>query len=245
MLLAVDIGNTNITLALFKGSAIAKSFTIPAKAYARAKLKKILNGHRIRDAIVSSVVPAATKRLGSDLRAALGKDILILGKNIRVPIKNLYRNPRQVGQDRLIGAYAASILYGSPAIVVDFGTAITFDIISRNKEYMGGMILPGLELSLTALNERTALLPKIKLKSPKEFIGRDTKNSMLSGLVYGVSCMTDSLTQRLKEKIGRSAPVIATGGNSRLIFRFSKCIDIVDENLVLKGLFMLYNSWIR
>jgi type III pantothenate kinase len=158
-----------------------------------------------------------------------------------VPIKNLYRKPKQVGQDRLVNAYAGVILYGAPLIVVDFGTAITFDAVSKNKEYLGGMILPGLDISLHSLAERTALLPKIKLNKPKEFIGRDTKDSILSGVVYGFAALTDDLTQRIKNRIGKSAKVIGTGGNIKLIRRYCRNIDKVDRDLTLKGLNLIYN----
>jgi type III pantothenate kinase len=125
--------------------------------------------------------------------------------------------------------------------VVDFGTAITFDVISKHKEYLGGMILPGLEISLAVLAERTALLPKIKLNKPKEFIGRDTRNSMLSGIVYGFAALTDNLAKRIKNRIGQSAKVIATGGNIHLIGKYCKKIDKIDRDLTLKGLNLIYN----
>ena len=156
-----------------------------------------------------------------------------------MPIRNLYRKPKQVGQDRLVNAYAASALYGAPLIVIDFGTAITFDIISKNKEYLGGMILPGLGISLEALHERTALLPKIKLSKPQEFIGRDTRNSMLSGIIYGFAALTDDLTNRIKKKIGKNVLVIGTGGNINLIGRYCRKIDRIDPDLTLKGIALL------
>jgi type III pantothenate kinase len=131
------------------------------------------------------------------------------------------------------------MLYGAPLIVVDFGTAVTFDVVSKNKEYLGGFILPGLEISLDALAQRTALLPYVKLSKPKEFIGGDTKSSMLGGIVYGFAALTDDLVNRIKKKIGEQAKVIGTGGNINLIGTYCRRFDKIDEGLTLKGLRLL------
>lgn len=242
MLLAIDIGNTNINFGVFSGTKIIKRFSIPTKAYRTKAIKNKLARFNIDNIIICSVVSKVTKVLAKDLRKISGKRTYIIGKDIKVTIKNLYRKPQQVGQDRLVNAYAAVMLYGAPLIVVDFGTAITFDIISKDKEYLGGMILPGLEISLDTLFQRTALLPKIKLERPKEFIGKDTKNSMLSGVVYGFAALTDDLAKRIKNKIGKSAKVIGTGGNIGLIGKYCKRIDKVDKDLTLKGLNLIYNT---
>ena len=243
MLLAIDIGNTNISLGLFKGKRLLSRYCIPTKQRSYlAKLKKIFNKHKIDDAIVCSVVPKSTTIIKKELNKLLGKKPIIIGKDIIVPVKNLYRRPKQVGQDRLVNAYAGVMLYGAPLIVVDFGTAITFDVISKHKEYLGGMILPGLDISLEILAERTALLPKIKLNKPKEFIGRDTRNSMLSGIIHGFAALTDDLTKRIKDKIGKNAKAIGTGGNIGLIDKYCKRIDKIDKDLTLKGLNLIYNT---
>jgi type III pantothenate kinase len=237
MLLAIDIGNTNISLGLFIGNRLRKRLVIPTKEKKyQTCLKKIFRQKKIRDAIICSVVPDVTQILEQDLKRLLGRRPYIIGREIKVPIRNLYRKPRQVGQDRLVNAYAGIMLYGAPLIAVDFGTAITFDVVSENKEYLGGMILPGLEISLVCLSEKTALLPKIKLAKPKEFIGRDTRKSMLSGIVYGFAALTDDLVIRIKKKIGKNAKVIGTGGNINLIGRYCKRLDRIDRNLTLKGL---------
>ena len=241
MPLAIDIGNTNIDFGIFRGTKIIKKFFIPTDTYRLKAIKNKLTHFNIDNLIICSVVPKATKVLEKDLKRLLGIRPYIIGKDIKVPIKNLYRRPRQVGQDRLVNAYAGVRLYGAPLIVIDFGTAITFDVISRNKEYLGGMILPGLEISLDALFQRTALLPKIKLNKPKEFIGRDTKDSILSGVVYGFAALTDDLAERIKNKIGKSAKVIGTGGNISLIGKYCKQIDKIDKDLTLKGLNLIYN----
>lgn len=243
MLLAIDIGNTNISFGVFGGNQITRRFNIPTKDYRLKRLKRNLGQVNIDDSIICSVVPWASKILVQDLKRFLGKPPYIIGKDIVVPIKNLYRKPRQVGQDRLVNAYAGIKLYSAPLIVVDFGTAVTFDVISKKKEYLGGMILPGLEISLDTLAERTALLPRIKLESPREFMGRDTKNSMLSGIVYGFAALTDDLTVRIKKKIGKNAKVLGTGGNIDLIGRYCQQLDRIDKDLTLKGLNLIYQDY--
>ncbi|MFA5145142.1 MAG: type III pantothenate kinase [Candidatus Omnitrophota bacterium] len=242
MLLAIDIGNTNISFGIFKAMRIIKKFEIPTKYYSLKKLKKKLLNANIDDTLICSVVPKASKALKRDLEKLLGKQPLIIGKDIEVPIKNLYRKPEQVGQDRLVNAYAGVLLYKTPLIIIDFGTAVTFDVISKNKEYLGGMILPGLKASLEALAEKTALLPKIKLNKPKEFIGRDTQSSMLSGIIYGFSALTDELIKQIKKKIGRNTLAIGTGGNISLIGRHCKRLDGINADLTLTGLSLIYES---
>ncbi|OGX19409.1 MAG: hypothetical protein A3K83_00505 [Omnitrophica WOR_2 bacterium RBG_13_44_8b] len=243
MLLAVDIGNTNISFGVFKADRLVIKFNIPTKNYTLKELNKKLARLAIDNAVICSVVPDSTRVLASGLKQKLGKKPYIIGKDIKVTIKNLYRKPKQVGQDRLVNAYAGARLFGAPLVVVDFGTAVTFDVISSKKEYLGGMILPGLEISLDALNKRTALLPEIKLLRPKEFIGRDTKSSMLSGIVFGFAALTDVLAERIKQKIGRNAKVIGTGGNIGLISKFCRHLDKIDINLTLKGLNLIYRKY--
>ncbi|MCM8796174.1 MAG: type III pantothenate kinase [Candidatus Omnitrophica bacterium] len=242
-LLAVDIGNTNISFGVFEGARIVRKFNIPTLRYTIQKLMASLDKGKIDAAIICSVVPKVQARLKCDLRRLLGKTSYYnIGTNLVVPIKNLYRKPKQVGQDRLVNAYAAVELYGAPLVVVDYGTAVTFDVVSRKKEYLGGMILPGLKISLDALFARTALLPKIKLSYPKEFIGRDTRNSMLSGIVYGFSALTDDLIKRIKEKIGKDTKVIGTGGNIELIKRYCHSFNKIDTDLTLKGINLIYQK---
>ena len=243
MLLAVDIGNTNIALGIFKGKSLLKRYTLATKTkpYTLA-LKGIICRNKINNAIICSVVPKATAQIAKDITASLGKRPLIIGKDISVPVKNLYRKPKQVGQDRLVNAYAGIRLYKAPLVAVDFGTAITFDVVSKKGGYLGGMIIPGLGISLDALKRRTALLPAVKLKRPEEFIGKDTKNSMLSGIIYGFAALTDDLVMRIKNKIGRKAQIIGTGGNINLIKPYCRRIDKIDPDLTLKGLRLIYEE---
>jgi type III pantothenate kinase len=236
MLLAIDIGNTNISFGVFRGNIIAKKFDILTKGYGFNKLKRQLGNLKISETLICSVVPNATQIIARDLRKITGIRPIIIGKDLTVPIKNLYRYPRQVGQDRLVNAYAGVKISGAPLIIIDSGTAITFDIVSKNKEYLGGMILPGLKMSLDALYEKTALLPKIKLDFPEEFIGRDSKTSILSGIIYGFSTLTQEIVRMVKIKIGTNAKVIGTGGNIKFISKYCKSFDRIDGELTLKGL---------
>ncbi len=243
MLLAVDIGNTNISFGVFKGAGLKKTFDIPVKRYSRNKLLEKIISLKVTDTLISSVVPGITKVIAKDLAGITGKRPYIIGKEIKVPIKNRYRNPDQVGQDRLVNAYAAAKLYGAPLVVVDFGTAITFDVISKSGAYEGGLILPGLGLSIDALNRQTALLPKIRISRPKEFIGKDTRSSILSGIVYGFSGMAEQLNNKIKKILGPQARVIATGGNAALIRRYCNNIDRFDSTLTLKGINLIYKNF--
>lgn len=242
MLLAIDIGNTNISLGVFKVERLLKRYRIPTNEKTYFKhLKRIFREYKIKDAIACSVVPESTRILDRELTKILGAKPKITGSSVLVPIKNLYRIPRQVGQDRLVNAYAGIILYGTPLVVIDFGTAITFDVISRRGEYLGGMILPGLQISLDALSNRTALLPRVKLAEPKEFIGRDTKNSMISGVVYGFASLANELTLHIKKIIGKKTKIIGTGGDIELINRYCS-FNQLDKDLTLKGLNFVYNK---
>lgn len=245
-LLTIDIGNTNITAGIFRGSRIIGKRKIPTHELSsyRANFERFFKSCGIKPGelegvIISSVVPDALSRLSAYIKKTAGGRICIVGKNIRVPVKNLYRVKEEVGQDRLVNAFAAKLLYGAPCVIVDFGTAITFDVVSRKGEYMGGLILPGIELSLHGLYEKTALLPKVKLKKAPNIIGKDTASSMRGGILFGFGAMCDGLVSRYRSVLGPSARVVATGGNAGLIKTYTKSIQIVDDDLTIKGLFLI------
>lgn len=246
-LLAIDIGNTNITAGIFKGAKLFGKTKIPTNSYSsyirrfKALIKETgLEVNMVDEAIVSSVVPLALARLMAELRRHFGAiRIKIVGRDLKAPIRNMYKVKREVGQDRLVNAYAAKILYGTPAVVIDFGTAITFDVISKRGDYLGGLILPGIELSLSGLYRNMALLPKVELESASSIIGKDTVNSMRGGILFGFGAMCDGLVTQYKRILGRSAKVIATGGNSKLMKKYAKSIQRVDEDLTLKGLHLI------
>ena len=243
-LLAIDIGNTNITAGVFKGEKLLKKAKLPtpsSSSYIR-RFKALIKEsgielNKVDEAIVSSVVPLALARLVVELRRMSSKiKIIVVGKDIKVPIRNMYKVKSEVGQDRLVDAFAAKIIYGAPAVVIDFGTAITFDVISKKGDYLGGLILPGIELSLSSLYRNTALLPKVELRDASSIIGKDTVNSMRGGILFGFGAMCDGLVAQYRKVLGGSIKVIATGGNSSLMKKYARSIQMRDEDLTLKGL---------
>lgn len=237
MLLTIDIGNTSIAFGIFQGRKLKSAWKVSTQA--ALSNKPIRLPKDIDAAIISSVVPKATPIIKKVVAKKYKFRPLVLGENIKTPIKNLYRESKQVGQDRLVNAVAAKELYGYPVIVVDFGTAITFDVVSKKGEYLGGIIVPGIEISLEVLSTKAALLPRIKLSPPKELLGRDTVSSMKSGIFYGFGSLCDCLIDKLKEEFGKQ-PVIATGGHSRLIAKFCRSIDSVCPDLTLRGLRIIF-----
>ena len=243
MLLAIDIGNTNISGGIFVGEKLIHRFEIPAKTYKKAQLAKKLSAYsEISASIICSVVPLLGRSLQRDLKLLIGRSPYIIGKDFIVPLKNHYRLPKQVGQDRLVNAYAASSFYAGPLIIIDSGTAITFDVVTKDKAYLGGLIFPGMEISLEALSEKTALLPQIKLQRPKEFIGRDTKNSILSGVVFGTAALSQELAVRIKQHLGKNARIIGTGGNISLIKKYSGMKIDINRDLTLIGIKLIYDN---
>ena len=243
MLLAINIGNTNINFGIFtqnsskKNNKTALKFNLAVKNYSRAKLAKKLGLHpEISKIIICSVIPKLTKIVQLNLKSLTGINARIIGKDLAVPIKNLYHQPKQLGQDRLVNAYAASQLYSTPLIVIDSGTAITLDVVSKNRTFLGGLIMVGVEMSLAALNEKTALLPKIRLTQPLKLIGQDTKSSILSGIIFGTTAAIDELTKQIKRYLGKNTLIIGTGGNIPLIKRNSKIKIHVDKDLTLRGI---------
>ncbi|MBI1952557.1 MAG: type III pantothenate kinase [Candidatus Omnitrophica bacterium] len=234
-MLAIDVGNTSIHLGLFQGRRLTRQGRVLTHGpHIEEGMRRFLKKEPA--VIVSSVVPKATAAIKKALRALDLPKPLVLGENIEAPVINRYRIPAQVGQDRLVNAAAAFFLYGGPAIVVDFGTAITIDLVSGRREYLGGLIVPGIEIALEALSCRAALLPRIRLTPPKEFLGKDTASSMKSGIFYGYSQLCDGIVRRLKAKHAPSARVIATGGYAPLIVPFCRVIRKVNPILTLQGL---------
>lgn len=256
MFLAVDIGNTNIVISIFridspsKELSISRELRIPTSATKVCIEKKIRSRARsfkarpdaLKAAIICSVVPAKTDLVGSVIKRELKIKPIVLGKDIIVPIKNLYKEPKKVGQDRLVNAYSCSRYYGKPAIIVDFGTATTFDFLNARGEYAGGLITPGVEITLDALAQRTALLPRIELKRPRALIGTDTVDSIRSGVFNGLASLTDGIIDKIRRKYSKKAIVVATGGLSPFFAPYCKNIDYVDKDLTLKGLFLIYQT---
>ncbi|MBI5416086.1 MAG: type III pantothenate kinase [Candidatus Omnitrophica bacterium] len=246
MILAVDIGNTTIGLGVCEGTRVLSACrldTVAGKRPLAAAVSKHLWQIRrrypsLRDAVICSVVPRALAAVEATLRRQFGGRVVVLGRDLPVPIKNNYRDPRQVGQDRLVGAYAAKCLYGAPCLIIDFGTAITFDVVSRRGEYEGGLIIPGLRLSAESLFQKTALLPRVdRLRAPRSLIGKDTRESILSGLFNGYGAMCRGLIDRVAAQTRGKPRVIVTGGHTDLMKKFIReKIHKVDPDLVFKGI---------
>ncbi|MGE4357177.1 MAG: type III pantothenate kinase [Candidatus Omnitrophota bacterium] len=242
MLLTIDIGNTNISYGLFRGETLVKVGKIPTTSRNYCKYLVKLPWQEIKDVIISSVVPHSLKKIEKALRNLYSSKFFILNKNIFVPIKNLYQKPEEVGQDRLVNAYAGFCFYGGGLVVVDFGTAVTFDVVSKRGEYLGGMIFPGLRTSLEALCQKAALLPKkIDFTIPKGLIGVSTKESILSGIFNGFLAMTRQLIQILNEK-ENVEKVVFTGGDASKLYPYLSDLGVLRETLTLEGLMLTYKN---
>ena len=217
------------------------------------KLKQVLSAmtrrYDVQNVFICSVVPKVLKVLKDILQKDFKIKPVVIGEDVVVPIKNFYRNPAQVGQDRLVCSYAAKQLYGPPAnhgenrrageplIVIDFGTAITLDVVSKKGEYLGGIIVPGIRLTAESLFKKTAMLPKVNIQIPRELIGRDTNASILSGIFYGYGALCDGLIDLISKKMKCHPKIVMTGGYSHLMKKFiSKDIYCVDPYLVFKGM---------
>ncbi|MFO0667272.1 MAG: type III pantothenate kinase [Polyangiaceae bacterium] len=256
MLLTIDVGNTNIVYGLFEGTKLLHQFRVESTRGRTADefavtLRALLSMHDlspkdVHAAIVASVVPSLTEPMAALVKRAFGIDALIVGPGIKSGMPILYENPREVGADRIVNAVAAyervpkASKGTSGVIVVDFGTATTFDCISPKGEYLGGVICPGIQISADALFARAAKLPRVEIAKPPKAVGRNTIHSMQSGIVFGYVGLVDGLVERLASELGVPCHVIATGGLATLIAPLTKTIVDVDDVLTLEGLRLLY-----
>jgi type III pantothenate kinase len=236
MLLAVDIGNSNIVLGLFKDNKLIGKYRILSNTKARVKFSK-----GVSEAVIGSVVPSLTADIAGKIRKLYKIEPIIVGWK-DAGLKIALKNKDKIGVDRLINAAAVIKEYGCPAIVIDLGTATTFCVINKKGTYIGGVITSGLAISRDVLHERTAKLPLIEIQKPKHAIGTDTVSAMKSGLYFGYVDMIEGMIDRIKHEMGGRAKVIATGGLSKLIASGTDKIDIVDPNLTLKGLKIIYDA---
>jgi len=247
MILAVDIGNTHTNLALFERTEIRHHWTLATVLHRTAdeylvaldhllKAAKVARG-AIRGAIVASVVPPLTATW-TDLAGRLAgpQNVLVMDAETRTGVANRYESPRDVGADRLANAVAAKATVGCPVIVVDFGTATTLDVISRDGAYLGGAILPGPEMAAEALYAKTARLPRVSIDNPGRAIGNSTDRSIRAGVFYGMVGAIDSLIERIHGELGEKCPVIATGGAGQPFANASRFIERYDPFLTLRGL---------
>lgn len=249
-LLVIDIGNTNTVIGLYEGQKLTHHWRVTTRPegtvdeYGSAMRNLVAlagcDHTAIEGAIISSVVPPLTWTIEQVCRRYFNHAPLTVGPGIKTGISILYDNPKEVGADRIVNAVAASERYGGDLVVVDFGTATTFDCVSAAGEYMGGVICPGLNISVEALFKAASKLPRVELVKPKSVIGKNTVQSMQSGIIYGYVGLVDGIARRLKKEFKTPPKVIATGGLSTLIAKESESIEIVDEFLTLDGLRILY-----
>ena len=242
--LLIDIGNTNTKVALATDKKIVKRYFIHTskKDISRKAMKRLIGKSRLRvkKAIIVSVVPSFLKEMKSTVKAVLPKaHVMVVGKNIKVPIKNRYKKPRQVGQDRLVTAFAAARLFGAPILSIDFGSAVTFDYVNRKGEYEGGLIFPGLRIALSSLVESAALLPRVDIKLTRGLLGRDTRSSVNNGMLYGYAATCDGLIEKFRKKYHPSLEAVATGGDAALVAKYSRHMGPVCSDLILSGLQLL------
>ena len=245
-LLAVDIGNSNVVLGVFVGDELHRDWRLTTVARrttdeVRIYLRQLfelgeLDPQSIDGVVLASVVPPLTAVYIDALRELLGVEALVLDFETPIGLTNAYRNPAEVGADRLANAVGGKLRHGLPLIIVDFGTAITLDVISAENAYQGGVILPGLELASNALHQHAAQLPQISVRKPKRLIGVSTEMSMRSGLYYGMLGAIDSLIERIRAELGIECRAIATGGSGRDIAAASRHIEDYEPHLTLHGL---------
>ena len=234
MLLVIDVGNTNIVFGLFAGKRMVNEWRYATDAYKIPKIKGKIEG-----IVIASVVPLLNKYLREQLKKLFRVvPFFVSDGNVPDLIIRL-ANKKEIGADRVVNALAAYKLFKQATIIVDFGTATTFDVVSAKGEYLGGAIAPGIRLAKDALYERTAKLPKIKIVPPKNVIGKNTEQAMQSGLVYGYVAMIEGMIKRIKDKAKDKVKVVATGGLAPLICKYTSVVDKIDTKLTLKGLCMI------
>jgi len=249
MLLVVDVGNTQTHFGTFRGEellehwrfATVRESTADELGAALGSLLE-LRGLSFKDlsaSIVSSTVPSLEPEWTAMAKRYLGHEMLVVGPGLKTGMAIRYDNPREIGADRLVNAVALRARFGAPAVCVDFGTA-PFAVVSADGEYIGGSLMTGIEISLDALTERGARLPKVELAPPKTVIGKNTIDAIRSGVVFGYAGAIDAILRRIYEELGERVPVVATGGLARLVVPFTEEIEEVDDLLTLTGLRLMH-----
>ena len=252
MLLAIDIGNTNLVIGcihddkiLFK-ARIATDRTRTSDQYG-VEIKSMLEAYGVKrsdidDCIISSVVPPVFNSVRTGVIKIIGKQPMVVGPGLKTGLNIHVDVPSQVGSDRIVIAVAALAEYKAPLLLMDLGTATTIESVEPDNVYMGGVIIPGVRVSLDALTSRAAQLPGISLDQPKQVIGKNTVDCMRSGMMYGTAAMIDGLVERMEEELGHRCTLIATGGLAQFIAPLCKREIILDKDLLLKGLNIIYKK---
>ena len=253
MILAIDIGNTNMEFGVYENDEIIASFRVITNREITSDELGLtmmqffsfnnIDRAKIEDVIISSVVPQVMYSVNNAIKKYLDRTALVANVNMPIGIKNCYNNPNEVGTDRLVSSYAALKKYGGPLIIIDFGTATTFDAINASGEYLGGAIYPGLKISMEALFSRTAKLPRVEIADPGSVIGKNTVSSMQSGVLFGYVGAVENIVRLMKEDLGQNTKVIATGGLASLISSHASYIEKVDRPIMLDGLLKIYKDY--
>ncbi|MFC5653362.1 type III pantothenate kinase [Paenibacillus solisilvae] len=250
MILVVDVGNTNIVLGVYEGKTLLHHWRLSTNRSATADEYGIMIHNLFHYAgvkldqmdgvIISSVVPPLMRTLEQLCHKYLRKAPVIVGPGVKTGLNIRYENPREVGADRIVNSVAGIEKYGTPLIIVDFGTATTFDYIDADGNYLGGAIVPGIGISTEALYQRAAKLPRIELVKPKSVVGRNPVTSMQAGIIFGYAGQVDGIVQRIRKEFNVTPRVIATGGLAELISAESETVEEVDPLLTLDGLRLIY-----
>lgn len=252
MILAVDIGNSNIVLGGMEEMQIIFEARIRTDATKTSDeycvdLKNILDIYGVKagdleGAIVASVVPQVLNSIKTAIRKLTGKTALVVGPGLKTGLNIKVENPSQTGADLVVGAVAALREHKSPMIVIDMGTATTMIVLDETGAFIGGAISPGVKISMDALTDRTALLPGLQLDQPKKAIGRNTIDCMRSGIMLGTACMIDGMVERMEAELGQKTTVVATGGIAKFVLPMCRTNILYDKDLLLKGLAILYGE---
>jgi type III pantothenate kinase len=246
MLLAVDIGNTNTVLGVFDDATLVESWRVKTDARDTADelaltYQGLLGSTKVDGVTACSTVPAVLGQLRIMLsRYYPNLPAVVVEPGVRTGVPLLYDNPKELGSDRIVNALAAYHLYGGPAVVVDFGTSTNFDVVSAKGEFIGGVLAPGIEISIDALAARAARLVKVELTRPRSVIGKSTVEALQSGILYGFAGQIDGLVRRIQAELGGGATVIATGGLAQVVIAESETLQVYEPDLTLIGLRLVY-----
>ena len=251
MLLAIDLGNTNLTFGLFEGDRLRHDWRLATRRDSMPDELGLLMVQLMRQdgfdpkaveaVVVASVVPPLNSSLVEAIQRYFGREPIMVGPGIKTGLKIHYRDPKEVGADRIVAAMAAFKKYGGPLIIIDFGTGTTYDVVSKEGDYLGGAIAPGMGISVEALYDRAARLQRVELKAPATVIGRTTAESMQAGIIFGFTAQVEGMVARIRRELGENARVIATGGLAGLIAAETSVIELVDQRLMLEGLRLIYD----